>query len=574
MAKKIYCLAFAIFLIILACPGHSRLFTVSDGVDTGSIDLKPDFIRQNGLFSSESSIISCEETYGFLPCTNTVVGNIFLILVYGSMMFFSAKMLSDGSEILLQILGPGIIGGLFLPLLGALPDSAIILASGLSGDTETAQSQVSVGMGLMAGSTVLLLTLLWGSCLIAAKCDIQDSVAVNSQDTKRFSLTESGVTIDVWTSYAARIMIISVIPFIIAQLPQVLHTTSQSRLAVLISLISSICLLISYSLYQVLQPWIQKRKLAYAKQKKIVLGILEDTKICALGRLFMPNGEPNRDMIFKLFKAIDGNSDGYLNTSDLRAFVIGIRFEELDISIDDIVDQVLKDFDTSGDSQINVDEFVLGVSKWIRQAKLSGKFSIGRRSGKSELLGEFDHDQQTEEEDEPEEQNAEVSATPGNAKWNSTKAVLILISGTIIAAAFADPLVDAVENFSTASGLPTFFISFVILPFASSSEAVSVLIFSSRKNKKSASLAYSEIYGSVTMGNVLSLSVFLGLVYFRGLTWDFSSEVLVILIVCVVMGLIASFRTTFPLWMAFVAYSFYPFSLLLVYVLQYVLGWD
>ena len=61
--------------------------------------------------------------------------------------------------------------------------------SGLSGTTATAQSQVSVGMGLLAGSTVMLLTLIWGTCVIVGKCDLQDSIAVDGKDTKGFSLT-------------------------------------------------------------------------------------------------------------------------------------------------------------------------------------------------------------------------------------------------------------------------------------------------------------------------------------------------------------------------------------------------
>ena len=76
------------------------------------------------------------------------------------------------------------------------------------------------------------------------------------------------------------------------------------------------------------------------------------------------------------------------------------------------------------------------------------------------------------------------------------------------------------------------------------------------------------------MNNVLCLSVLLALVYFRELTWDFSSEVLVILIVCFMMGAFASFRTTFPLWTCSLAYILYPFSLALVYVLDYVFGWS
>lgn len=76
------------------------------------------------------------------------------------------------------------------------------------------------------------------------------------------------------------------------------------------------------------------------------------------------------------------------------------------------------------------------------------------------------------------------------------------------------------------------------------------------------------------MNNILCLSVFLALVYVRGLVWDFSSEVLVILIVCIVMGALGSVRTTFPLWTSSIAFLLYPFSLALVYVLDYMFGWS
>lgn len=57
---------------------------------------------------------------------------------------------------------------------------------------------------------------------------------------------------DIWTSYAARIMIISIIPLILVQLPQIFQVTSLSHMAILVSLIVSICLVIAYSLYQVI----------------------------------------------------------------------------------------------------------------------------------------------------------------------------------------------------------------------------------------------------------------------------------------------------------------------------------
>ena len=59
-------------------------------------------------------------------------------------------LLLDGAELLLDLGLPAtIIGGIVLPLLGAVPDSAMIIASGSSGDAEEADSQIAVGMGFV-----------------------------------------------------------------------------------------------------------------------------------------------------------------------------------------------------------------------------------------------------------------------------------------------------------------------------------------------------------------------------------------------------------------------------------------
>ncbi|BBH01700.1 hypothetical protein Prudu_012058 [Prunus dulcis] len=368
--------------------------------------------------------------------------------------------------------------------------------SGLSGGTETAQSQVSVGMGLLAGSTVLILTLIWGSCVVVGKCDIQNSVAIDNKDTKGFSLTGSGVSTDIWTSYAARIMVISVIPFIIVQLPQLLNSNLGKDIAVLVSLIVSVALFLSYCLYQVFQPWIQRRRIAYAKHKHVISGILQHLKTRALGSLLKGDGEPNEEIIKKLFHAMDQDGDGSISASELRAMIVGIRFDEIQLDRDDAVDKVMKEFDTSCDSRIDLQEFLTENKARARSSWAGG-------------------------------QSDEIIEGVESPKWTTFKAVLMLLVGTLIAAAFADPLIDVVDNFSSATSIPTFFISFVALPLATSCEAVSAIMFASRKKIRTASLTYSQLYGSATMNNVLCLSVFLALVYFRGLEWDFSAEVLV-----------------------------------------------
>ncbi|PIN16031.1 hypothetical protein CDL12_11327 [Handroanthus impetiginosus] len=553
----------AVFFLVLCGLTYGSFISdqsdlISDGV---SVSKFQPFLRRAEV---------CEQTYGFMPCTTTALGNLFLIVVYGCLMFLSATCLSTGSDLLLEILGPGIVGGLFLPILGALPDAILILVSGLSGSTETAQSQVSVGMGLLAGSTVMLLTVTWGTCLLVGKCDIENSLAIDSQDTKGFSLTGSGISTDRWTSYGGIIMAMSVVPFIIVQLPQFFLSNSGRHLAVLIALIVSVSLLISYCLYQVFQPWIQRRRLAYAKHKHVISGLLKHLNMHGLGKLATEDGRPNFDVLRKLFKTIDENGDGYLSHAELKALVVGIRFDEINLDHNDAVEKVVKDFDTSQDLRVDENEFIDGVVRWLEEARGT---KASNHAGSMKYIDDYHMQTRREHFLWGEESDEKVEGIE-NPRWTSFKAVLLLLLGTVIAAAFADPLVDAVDNFSAATSIPTFFISFIVLPLATSNEAVSAIIFASRKKLRSASLTFSMLYGAVIMHNTLCLSVFLALVYVRGLVWDFSSEVVVILIVCIVMGAFASVRTTFPLWTSFIAFLLYLFSVALVCVLDYAFGWS
>lgn len=112
--------------IMLANPINCGLITsnsssglFSDGIGEAQ---QPDFVvfgrwpLWNGSYS---------QTAGFMPCTTTVPGNIFLFLVYVSWMLFSVKLLCDGAEILMEVVSPRITGGVFLPLLSSLLDATI-----------------------------------------------------------------------------------------------------------------------------------------------------------------------------------------------------------------------------------------------------------------------------------------------------------------------------------------------------------------------------------------------------------------------------------------------------------------
>ena len=58
-----------------------------------------------------------------------------------------------------------------LPVLGAVPDGAIVLFSGLGPD---AQEELSVGVGALAGSTIMLLTVPWALSVFAGRVSLDD----------------------------------------------------------------------------------------------------------------------------------------------------------------------------------------------------------------------------------------------------------------------------------------------------------------------------------------------------------------------------------------------------------------
>ena len=95
-------------------------------------------------------------------------------------------------------------------MLGALPDAIIIAISGMgpSSDMPKLVEEVSVGMGTLAGSTVMLLTIAWGGSVFLGRCDLDaNGTAQNKTLTQPTSLTATGVTSDAATPRNAVIML-------------------------------------------------------------------------------------------------------------------------------------------------------------------------------------------------------------------------------------------------------------------------------------------------------------------------------------------------------------------------------
>jgi len=79
----------------------------------------------------------------------------------------------------------------------------------------------------------------------------------------------------------------------------------------------------------------------------------------------------------------------------------------------------------------------------------------------------------------------------------------------------------------------------------------------------------ATLCGAATMNSTFCLAIFLGLVFFRGLEWNFTAEVTAILIVIWGVGMTCLNETMNMKHAAFIG-SLFPGSVLLIYIMENV----
>ncbi|CAL2251873.1 unnamed protein product [Prunus armeniaca] len=546
--------------------GSSRFVRDSDLISNGGIiDNKISQPSILEVVDLQADTVTCEPVYGFLPCATSVWGLLFLIIVYEVLLSLADQYVSAGSELFFELFGTGIFGASAFHMLGMIPQVGLVLVTGVTGSTETAEAMAEMSMGLLAGSAIMLLTLVWGSVVAFGSHHLSVSqTSSNTENKKSFSLTGYGVTTDVETKATARIMMVSLIPFLVLQVAKMLSSSSGIRVVILVSLLIAFAFLVIYCIYQIMQPWIQKRRLDFLMRKYAHKNLLQS--------LLTVGGNPNVSIIQGLFHRLDQNNNTYISSHELRALILGIQIEEVGLDDDDYAAKVMEEFDISGDSQIVETEFVNGISKWINPAKPSANDNshehkwFFRRNPKNEKT----------EEDQKRLVAKKKKAKGADKSWkNLVKAAYLLILGTGITVLLAVPLMETMQEFSTAASIPSFLTSYILIPWSTNYRLALRSVTSAREKTDNAiSLTLSEIYNGVFMNNIMGLIIFLALVYIRNLSWEVSAECLVVLIICTVMGLSTSFSRKFPFWTSIIAYILYPVSLLLVYVLTTFFGWS
>ncbi|KAI3741674.1 hypothetical protein L1987_59348 [Smallanthus sonchifolius] len=515
---------------------------------------------------TEGATVKCELEYGFLPCTSGVWGRLFLFMVYQYLMSIGQSYISKGSNKFFSLFGPGFFGASLFHILANFPTLYIVLESRLSSDDTGASTSAAMGMSVLAGSAVMNLTLVWPSVIAFGSYDLayDDATVLPQLPEEKPSflakLTTYGVTTDNETSYTARLMLLSMIPFLILQLPKIINSTSATRMILLIALIITLSFFIGNIVYQIFQPWIQNRRFDYIRQKFVKNKLF---------KLLSLNGKPNVQLIKYLFKKLDHNQDGKVTYAELRTLIVGIQVQADGELSEGLVERIMDQLDITGDDSIQEDEFVRVLTTWLHDARKSlSKNDYSPLSFFAKPQADADEEQEALI---PKKKHANAQGSI----WAYLEALGLVLIGIVVAVLIAQPLIMNVANLATDANIPSFFIPYFVIPCAIGIPRLLSTITSARqKTRRAASLTLSRIYSGLFMSNMSSLSTFLLTVYIKDIPCDVSAEVLVVFIICVVMGIFTSTRTVFPIWTSFVGYMFYPISILMLYLLTVVWGWS
>ncbi|KAE9059643.1 hypothetical protein PF010_g30536, partial [Phytophthora fragariae] len=434
---------------------------------------------------------------------------LFLGAVYGFVLFNASNLISDGSELLLLVPSmAGIVGSVVLPVLGAVPDGAIVLFSGMGPD---AQQQVSVGVGALAGSTIMLLTIPWALSIYAGRVNIDENGRGNYVRPKgdqhwaklmppgNKDLTRTGVVLFDEIPSTARTMIFTSLIYLILQVPALFYTgtakedaqadnTQVARAEKPFAIVAFVASMISFVLYlywnvqrssEVKEDVIDEVRVAAIRDGEISLSGILAAEVAKLKKESPTHVTPLNatreqfdrvaDIIRPFFHAYDKNRDRKMDADELQVFFkdLGenVSHEEADKWM------VAADKDKSGFIEFN--ELVEATLRYLMakyENEIQGRSSVSMQRVVVEQQyslaippaeGEDD-----EEEEEVPEDLAHLSIAEQQKKIKIRSAYMMFL-GTALVLLFSDPMVDVLSEVGARTGIPAFYVSFVVAPLAS-----------------------------------------------------------------------------------------------------------
>ena len=532
-------------------------------------------------------------------------------------------MISEGSDLLLLVPSlAGLVGGLVLPLLGAVPDGAIMLFSGL-GDVEEAQKTLSVGVGALAGSTIMLLTVPWALSVYYGRVDydVKNNMMPNYRRYPKLTKDESwsdleitGVVLTPDVNNGAKIMMMTTLPYFLIQVPAFFLTgdrqtvSSSEKNWALGGFLLCIVFFIYY-MYKQLEmsnegadklKRIAVTKEAMQKGAVSLSGALagqvfeiekrlnqhqevnEKTKLTGtIGRhdsLVAKLGTTPevsnylKGILGDVFKTYDNDGNGTLGKKEFATFLTDFH----EYIQPDQVGQIFNVCDQDGSGVIDYDEFIAACYAIIKErASATEPHTRTCKTSVVKEVGSSMFDNKNEDDGEQEEIPEVFTDLPPDEQQRAIKrrAFTMLAIGTGLVLLFSDPMVDVLSETANRLGVPAFYVSFMLAPLASNaSEVIASTYYAQKKTSKSITISLTALEGAASMNNTFCLSIFMALIYFRGLAWQYSAETISIILVQFGMGAWA-LRKKMSALTAMIVLALFPLSVLFIALLEY-LGMD
>lgn len=542
-------------------------------------------------------------------------GLMWLLISYGYVLFSASNLISEGSDLLLLVPSlAGLVGSVVLPLLGAVPDGAIMLFSGL-GDVEKAQKTLSVGVGALAGSTIMLLTVPWGLCVLKGRVKFIDGEPdYKSKNTDGLRFSASGVALSPAINHGARIMMVTTLPYFLIQVPAFFVTGDRVTVSAaehywaLGGFILCSTFFVAYLYTQVKDSNDEAHKLkrmALIKESlklgKISLkGALEEQvhQLRRSSTIVTTNGinetsplngndailpeikEMLKGVLGDAFKTYDTNGNGALSKEEF-GFILSDFHQAIPPHA---LDEVFSELDKDGSNCISLDEFIVACYLIITgkfDEAVPGAMTVPARglktgmSVKHIVAGNMLNSEANEEGEEEEVMPEEFTSLSPEEQQAAIKrkAFTMLFVGTALVLLFSDPMVEVLSEVAVRLNIPAFYVSFILAPLASNaSEVIASQYYAAKKTRKTITVALTALEGAASMNNSFCLAIFMALIYFRGLAWQFSAETISIVLVQFAIGSLA-LKGSMTALTGYMVLAMFPLSVVFVALLEY-LGMD
>jgi Ca2+/Na+ antiporter len=275
-----------------------------------------------------------------------------------------------------------------------------------------------------------------------------------------------------------------------------------------------------------------------------------------------------KDVLLDAYLSYDDNGNGLLDPREVKTF-----FRDFHENIEEEeMETLFKRFDTDGNGTISFDEFIGMAFILITEERDDMRNSTrGATQAVAENLLDNDDGGGEEEEEVPED----FADLPPDEQQRAIKkrAFGMLAIGTTMVMLFSDPMVDVMQEIAVRVHISAFYVSFVLAPLASNaSEVIASQYYAAKKTRKTITVSLSTLEGAASMNNTFCLSIFMGLIYFRGLAWQYTAETIAIVVVEFFMAWIVQ-REHLTAIQGIYVLMLFPLSLVFVAVLE-KLGFD